>query len=341
MAEPQIAYCLFCTDLCGGVKVVFEHAKHLNRAGIPTIVLSKTPYPSWIEYKVPFKQVDSWDEAVDYPVVVSTYFVITLELWQNPVVKDRLVHFCQGFEGDYQEWQPMMKEIEKAYSLPIPIWSVSDSLTCKLVRRFPSACVYTVGQGYDQGVFHPPAEPPEPFPVKVVIMGPYHISIKELPFGLRVLKEVKRRFGCGLETIRISPLDTRDVEGGVFLADRYFVELKPHEVAEVLRGSHILFSPSNNGEGFGLPVLEAMACGCATCVSRIESYLSWDEEKDYSLFFPVGDFEEATAALSRLVEDSNLRRRLRRRGFEVSKRFSFEKVVGRIEAFLADFLKGR
>ncbi len=333
----RMAYCLYCTDLCGGVKVVFEHAKHLNARGIDATVLSRTDYPDWLGYEVPFKRVESWEEAREYDLVVSTYFVITLEFWEMPGMKDRLVHFCQGFEGDYQEWQPMMDEIERAYSLPIPFWSVSHSLTRKLKRRFPGASIYTVGQGYDPAVFFPPPAPPPASPVRVVLMGPYHISIKEIPFGLRVLREIKRRFGKGVETLRISPLDTREVEKEIYLADTYLWGLRPLEVAEALRDSHVLFSPSNNGEGFGLPVLEAMACGCATAISEIESYLSWDRERNYSAFFPVGDLDRAVEVLESLVKDGGLRDRLRERGFEVSRGFSFGRVMDRIEAFLRDF----
>ncbi len=329
-----IAYCLYCTDLCGGVKVVFEHARHLNEAGIFAKVLSLTGYPHWLEYQVPFEQVDSWKAAEDYDLVVSTYFVLTLELWEMPGVRNRLVHFCQGFEGDYKEWQPMLDEIDRAYSLPLPIWSVSQSLTGKLARRYPGARIYTVGQGYDAGVFYPPLKPPGEPPVRVVLMGPYPVSIKEIPFGLRVMSELKGEFGERVETVRISPVDTRELEAKTYLADTYLWGLRPQEVAEVLRGSHVLFSPSNNGEGFGLPVLEAMACGCATCVSGIESYLSWDSPRDYALFFTVGGFQEAVEGLSRLVEDRGLRRALRRRGLQVSKRFSFHGVVDRIKAFL-------
>jgi glycosyltransferase involved in cell wall biosynthesis len=231
----------------------------------------------------------------------------------------------------------MIEEIERAYLLPIPIWSVSDSLTMKLTRRFSSARIYTMGQGYDSSVFYPSREPAVEPPVKVVLMGPYHISVKEIPFGLKVFREVKKRFRLRIETIRISPVDTREVEERFYLADTYFWGLRPEEVAKVLRSSHILFSPSNNGEGFGLPVLEAMACGCATCVSEIESYLSWDSPADHAIFFPVGGFDDAVSGLSKLVENKGIRDVLGRKGIEVSRGFSFDRVVDRIKGFIEDF----
>ena len=313
--------------------------RHLNQRGIPATVFSLTTgYPQWVEYKIPFKQVDSWEGLEEFDIVVSTYFLLTLEFWEKHELRNKLVHFCQGFEGDYEEWQPYRKEIKEAYSLPLPIWTVSQSLTEKLKRLFPRAELHTVGQGFDPEVFFPPETPPFPSPVRVVLMGPYHTSIKEIPFGLRVLGEIKQQFGSGVETVRISPLDTREMEKEIYPADNYLVNLPPRQVAEVLRSSHILFSPSNNGEGFGLPVLEAMASGCATCVSSIESYLSWDEPRDYACFFPVGDHSLAVDRLSKLIEDKALRKALRDRGFEVCKRFSFDAVIERIEGFISSFL---
>ncbi len=318
--------------------MVFEHVRHLNRKGIPAMVFSLTDYPKWIDYQVPFRQVDSWVELKEFDIVVSTYFLLTLEFWKTQELRDRLIHFCQGFEGDYKEWKPYEREIDEAYSLPLPIWTVSQSLTRKLRRKFPDATLHTIGQGFDPSVFFPPDAPPPGSPVRVVLMGPYNTSIKEIPFGLKVLKEIKNRFGPEVETIRISPLDTRGLEKEIYLADSYLVNLTPPQVAEVLRNSHILFSPSNNGEGFGLPVLEAMACGCATCVSSIDSYLSWGDTRDYALFFPVGDFSKAVEELFSLIEDAGLRKSIRSRGFQVCRGFSFERVVERIEQFVHGFV---
>ena len=80
-----------------------------------------------------------------------------------------------------------------------------------------------------------------------------------------------------------------------------------------------------------------MACGCATCVSEIESYLSWDSPADHAIFFPVGGFDDAVSGLSKLVENKGIRDVLGRKGIEVSRGFSFDRVVDRIKGFIEDF----
>lgn len=75
-------------------------------------------------------------------------------------------------------------------------------------------------------------------------------------------------------------------------------------------------------EGFGLPVLEAMACGapvaCANSASLPE--IAGDAGR---LFDPYS-VEEIRKAISELLEDSQLRAHLRRRGLARARRFSWQ-----------------
>ncbi len=326
----RLAYVLWDTGLSGGTKVLLEHVRHLNRAGIPAVAFSKKDYPTWYPYSVPFVKVSSWKELEDYDYVIASFFLAVLELWEHPFLRHKLIHFSQGFEGEYEEAHPLFDLIRRAYTLPCPLWTVGEALAEKLKRHFPHLNPYVVGQGIDLSTFFPAPTPPPAPPVKVVLIGPLEISIKRIPWGLAVLKRLKEEFQEKVAIVRISPVDTRAQEETILSADYYFTFLTPEAVAEVLRQSHILFSPSSSAEGFGLPALEAMACGVATCLSAIESYTSWDKKKDYALFFPPEDQEMAFKQLCRLVTEERERQRLRRRGLEVSQKFSFSRVINRI-----------
>ncbi|MCB9451767.1 MAG: glycosyltransferase family 4 protein [Anaerolineaceae bacterium] len=74
-------------------------------------------------------------------------------------------------------------------------------------------------------------------------------------------------------------------------------------------------------EGFGIPVLEAMACGTPVVTSNISSLP--EVAGDAGLLVNPYDVEELTEALRRLIEDSALRNDLIQRGFAQAKRFTW------------------
>ena len=78
-------------------------------------------------------------------------------------------------------------------------------------------------------------------------------------------------------------------------------------------------------EGFGLPVLEAMACG-APVISSNSSSLP-EVSGDAAMLVDPEDVDGLARAIDRLSHDSNLRSRLSSRGIERSKLFSWARTA--------------
>lgn len=76
-------------------------------------------------------------------------------------------------------------------------------------------------------------------------------------------------------------------------------------------------------EGFGLPVLEAMAHGCPVITSG-EGALR-EVAADAALYFAVDSAQSLADAIGALIADGSLREDLRRKGIENCSRFSWEK----------------
>jgi glycosyltransferase involved in cell wall biosynthesis len=75
-------------------------------------------------------------------------------------------------------------------------------------------------------------------------------------------------------------------------------------------------------EGFGLPVLEAMACGAPVITSNTSSLP--EVAGDAALLVPPQDVDALAGALGRLLNDAALRTELRQRGLAQAARFSWE-----------------
>ncbi len=78
-------------------------------------------------------------------------------------------------------------------------------------------------------------------------------------------------------------------------------------------------------EGFGLPPLEAMACGTPVLCSNRSSLPEVVGEA--ALLFDPADEEAIRAAMRRILTDGALRESLRRRGLEQARRFSWRRTA--------------
>jgi len=78
-------------------------------------------------------------------------------------------------------------------------------------------------------------------------------------------------------------------------------------------------------EGFGLPVLEAMACGTPVLTSSVSSLP--EVAGDAAVLVPPNDVDAIAEGLGRLLEDDALRRRLSERGYRRASGFSWERCA--------------
>lgn len=103
------------------------------------------------------------------------------------------------------------------------------------------------------------------------------------------------------------------------------------------RGAELFAFPSLY-EGFGIPVLEAMACGTPVVTSTTSSLP--EAAGEAALLVPPNDVDALTEALWCALDDSALRNALRARGFEQVKRFSWAESARRLRAVYYATAKG-
>jgi glycosyltransferase involved in cell wall biosynthesis len=96
------------------------------------------------------------------------------------------------------------------------------------------------------------------------------------------------------------------------------------QLADTFRGAVAFVFPSLY-EGFGLPPLEAMACGIPVLTSNVCSLP--EVVGDGAILVNPLDIPEIADGLKRLVQDSALRARLREKGLRRSKAFSWEETA--------------
>jgi mannosyltransferase len=103
------------------------------------------------------------------------------------------------------------------------------------------------------------------------------------------------------------------------------------ELVDLYRGAFALVYPSQY-EGFGLPVLEAMACGCPAVALRASSIP--EVAGDGAILLDDATPESIERALES-IQPMDVREALRRRGLSQAKRFSWTRAASQYSALYA------
>jgi len=160
---------------------------------------------------------------------------------------------------------------------------VADSLAtaCDLqkVLNVPGEKISTVHLAADRNNFHPCIAADElnglrrkfgVQPPYVVVAGAGNWRTKNLKSALEALIIARRDAGREFQTVMFGPADglrapgIRDLAQNLNLIQTGYVETR--ELAALFRNAHALVMPSLY-EGFGLPLVEAMSCGCPVIAS--------------------------------------------------------------------------
>ena len=290
----------------GGVKVMYQHCDILNRNGfvaIPvhvggTFSVDWFPHESQAISEAKARRECTCDDVVICPEVIPTVTA--------PFAAERKVAFVQGWSlvdagldgGNYEDHG--FTGLLACSQFNREYMAKRSTLPCPVIRN-----------GIDLTLFHPPAVPAEP---------------------RRVLYVARKNLADALAAIDSLPEQIR--------SRATFVEHRgpssEREMADYYRSADV-FLWTGYPEGFGLPPLEAMACGCAVVGFTGGGGDEFMRNGSTALTAPDGDTTALGKQLGRILQDDSLKDAIRTAGTAIAQEYTFARMEEDILSFAGTY----
>jgi glycosyltransferase involved in cell wall biosynthesis len=268
-------------NLSGGIRVLATYAERLQRRGHQVVALAAPePPPTWRACIRSFLKGKGWPSSkppaashfdgidvkhylLDHAGPLSDGDVpdadIVLASWWENVVwlpafslsKGARVHFVQGYDA----LGGPVEQVDAVYRLPLAKIAVSNWLRDLLQSKFQQTPVAIIPNGVDERRFFAPPRGKQDRPTVGMVYN--HLAIKGADVALKAY-ELAVRDLPDLKLVAIGEMPvTRELplpKGAEFL-----FRVRDQELRATYSRCDAWLFPSRQ-EGFGLPILEAMAC---------------------------------------------------------------------------------
>jgi glycosyltransferase involved in cell wall biosynthesis len=333
----RIVYVLQDTGVAGGHRVIFEQMNRLAARGHEVELFSLATSPKWFRLEVPvrtFASLEALSEALsaEEAIKVATWWETGELVWRASLLRGVPVFLAQDLETSYYEGDGEATAALKARVLASyrkEFHFLTDATWTQRQLRELGLEARVVAPGIDARTFRPAGGPPEPG--VVLSLGRSH-ALKNADLLFRAFAQLGDR--AALWLFGVEPHVGR--EAGA----RYFYCPSDAQVAGLYQRASV-FALTSIHEGFGLPILEAMACGCPVVCTDADGNMDFCRDGENCLIVPKDDERALARTLERLLGDRDLRERLRQGGLATTGRYTWDAATDRLEAFYRDVARGQ
>jgi glycosyltransferase involved in cell wall biosynthesis len=334
----RITFVLPFVNLTGGIRMLLQYANalHDERHDV-TVVYPCWPYRfhhtrstqlrewrkqwrtpvgvDWIDVRCRVRRVpivaNAWVPEAD--IVIATAWPTAYDVARLDPSRGQKLHLVFHHESGTGA-EPRVRGVS---SLPLVRVTVSENVRAQLTNQFHCAIAAVVPNGVDTRTFFPDGRS-DP---RSVLMLYHNDPRKGAADGFEALRRVRER----IPDVRIRVCGTVRPNALPAWADFVF---HPPDAAlrRMYSTSTVLLYPSRE-EGFGLPPLEAMACGCAVVTTSVGAVPEFARDGANAIVVDARDVEEMAQGVERVLLDAEIRNTLARNGLETAERYSLDRVA--------------
>ena len=276
-------------------------------------------------------------QQFDADVLVATYYMTAFSVWLSDKPAKRL-YLMQDFPElvEDNEGPVGVKRFLLSLKLPLHFVTVSSYARQLIQQENPLARVTIAHPGVNHNVFRPRqgvVDAQEKKKVMVILRGIRH---KGDEVAIRVLNEVSRRIPLHAILVGAKELVNRYSRTlGFDFSYSVFSGVDDETLAR-LYSSADAFLHTSYAESFGLPPLEAMACGTPVVMTDSGGPRDYAVDEYNALVSRPGDVKSLAENLLRVLQDDKLRERLVENGLETARRFTWDSTAEKFEEALRE-----
>lgn len=339
--------------ITGGVKVVYQYANYLQSKGhMVRILYPGTLFPDTNSFKWKLESIArelkysgeslvGKNEATTwFPLIVPLLHVPSLEAhhipsaditiatsnetadWvvQLPSRCGSLFYFIQGHEI----WNRSEEDIIATYKLPL-----KKIVICTYLKQIVENCGESIcgiaPNGFDSTIFNKIKKkwntPPR------ILMLSHDAESKGTKDGFEAIRLIKKEF----PTIQLVMFGAHAPRPDMLAETEY--HQNPNDLPKLYSSCDIFISPSWL-ESWGLPSMEAMACGTAVVATNSGGIIDFAINGKTALLVPPKHPEKLAEAVLKLLKDRDLLKKISEGGHAHIQEFTLEKATSNFEHLL-------
>ncbi len=280
-------------------------------------------------------------------IAIANYFLTAYPVWLSKRPKYKL-YYCQAYEPEFfydygQKFKPICKYIlikiykflyrklaENSYKLGLAMFANNEKIVSRIenLTRKSNINIPIVHSGIETKYFKPQWNENNILNVGVIATPNYWKGTKYFLEGVHMLKKRNINF-------KISCAFGPPPEGSPEVEAHWVNPRSQEELAKFYASLDILVSPMLITGEFALPPLEAMACGTAVISTKL---LYAQHKQDYYEICPKNSVAIADA-IEELINNKELRIKISKNGYELSRRFCWENIEKELLNFMANIPK--
>lgn len=340
--------------IAGGYKVVYQYSNYLaskghdvhiyytlrngeNKKHIPKTIacfIRKIPfygYPRWYKLNENISQsaVRSFDKKYirDADASVATDNSTAYPVYKLPEEKGKKFYLIQ----DYENWETKEQFLKDTYNLGMNNIVVSNWLK-QIVDKSSKFESKLIANGIDMDIFK--------INTKIANRNPYsicmlysHMKRKGCKYGLEIINKLKEKYPNLEVNMYSSDKKPKNIPSWV----NYTYRAKENEVVELLNKSSI-FMCTSLVEGFGLPGLEAMSCGCALVTTDTLGVMEY-ANNDNAMISEPKDVHSMYENIEKLFSNNKFRIELAKKGNKEIQNRSLKLSQEKFEEYMLEVIK--
>ena len=342
------------TGFTGGIKIVFEYANRLKERGHDVVIyvpmkaykfsgkgirgifkvlkgsigntFKRGKKVEWFNLNVDIKLVPLIKNPFirDADITVATAWPTAYDVNKLNKSKGKKFYFIQH----YEIWSGDSKIVDDSYRLPLNQIVIARWLKELMKDKFGNNNTTLIYNGINLDEFNSHNRVKQSD--KVICMMYHDLEWKGFKDGLKAFELVKNKY----PNIKLKLFG---IKQGSDIPDYAEFKLNPtrEELKEIYSSSDIFLFPSKS-EGWGLTVIEAMACGCAVVGTKTGAIDEIGKHEENCLLSEPNDVKSLAMNLEKLITDKKLIYKLSKSSIQTAQLFDWGLSVKKMEKLFED-----